>query len=32
MEKTHLAEGTLPNHTMEIKVVEVDLTVKVYWF
>jgi hypothetical protein len=32
MEKTHLAKGTLPDDTMEIKVVEVDLTVKVYWF
>jgi hypothetical protein len=31
MEKTHLAKGTLPDHAVEIKVVEADLSVKVYW-
>jgi hypothetical protein len=32
MERTHLAKGTLPNYTVEIKMVEVDHTVKIYWF
>ena len=31
-EETRLAKGALPNDSVEIKVVEADLTVEVYWF